>query len=85
MDINKIVRYLVIRTDTNTNDSLVIGCYYGVEMALGFINDYINEHFTDNHHQRLHESKNSIAVYKYGKLYGKSLVCKLQILEYNEI
>jgi hypothetical protein len=85
MDCNKIIRHLVIKTDTNTNDSCVIGCFYSVEMALGFINEHIEETFGDNYYQKLHENKNSIAIYKYCRLWGKSLIAKIQILEYIEI
>lgn len=81
---NKVIQYLVTKTDTITHDSVIIGNFYNADVALGFVNDYINENFIKMHYQKLHENKNSIAIYKYGMFWGKSLVCKIQILESNE-
>jgi len=85
MEAVKTTKFMVIKTDIITHDSIILGNFYGFEMGLGFVNEFISENYPKNSFQRLHETKNSISVYKYGGIWGKSLIAKIQILEYDMI
>lgn len=78
------MQFLIIKTDTNTHDASVLGSFYSFEMALNFVNDYLNNNYSEEQFQKLHDNKNSVSVFKYCRLWGKTLLCKIQIREYDE-
>lgn len=82
---NKVLKYIVIKTDPNTLHVEALATFYNNEMATFFLNDYVEKNYILNNSRKcFHEKNRVVAIYDYFYLFSKQLVCKLQVLEYDD-
>lgn len=85
MSINKISKFVVIKNDMVDNDVSVLATFYGLESAIGFLNDHIDKNYDINDYLKcFYEKKNTIAIFQYSRIWPKKLILKFQILEYQD-
>lgn len=82
----ELTKFNVVNTNTELQ-SKVLATFDKYEDAISFMNTYVDRKHVKEGTQYTkiyHLNKNTIAVYESGYLWGKTEICKYQILEYKD-
>ena len=61
MSLTKITKYVVIKNDMIENDVSVLSTFYGLESAIGFLNEHIDKNYDINDYLKcFYEKKNTL-------------------------
>jgi hypothetical protein len=80
------LKYHIIRVDCNNHDICIIKTVNTYQEAAEHLNVYLDTNFEINAYLKVYYNDQcSVSVFKYFYLFPKEMVCKLHIVEYEDI